>query len=417
MDDRSATGVEPGPRRQNVTLGPVLAETVVVQALGTVSVLILSALAPAVAQALNVPTVFIGYQITVIYIGGIVSSLYAGGLVARYGGCRTGQVAMLLAAIGCLLMSVPNLPAIIAGSSIIGLSYGLINPASSDLLARYTPAHRRNLIFSIKQAGVPLGGIMAGLLGPWLALSFGWHAALWCVSAVCFVAMAAAQITRAEMDGQRTKQHGSGPSAAALMLLLRTPAQRWLAFASFCFSAVQLSIVAFLVALLVEEKSFDLASAGLVLAAVQLSGAFGRIFWGAIADALRNGLNVLILLAVTMTLLAAAVAMVTSMPISVLVVLLVLLGLSANSWNGVYLSEVARLSPASSIGATTGASMIFTFTGVAVGPSLFSRLHGLFGTYQRSYILITLFAMAAAGFVLLVKHEASRGVSSSEGQS
>src|SRR3546814_15451906 len=61
---------------------------------------------------------------------------------------------------------------------LMGLSNGTANPAGSDVLQRYSPPGTRNLIFSIKQAGVPLGGVIAGLAIPAMVISVGWRAAL-----------------------------------------------------------------------------------------------------------------------------------------------------------------------------------------------------------------------------------------------
>nr|WP_245404770.1 MFS transporter [Ancylobacter gelatini] len=369
------------------------------------SVLIIPALAPAVAATLGVSSVFIGYQITVIYLAAMGASLIAGALVARHGGCRIGQLAMLMDVIGCLLASVPNLFSMLVGSIIIGASYGMIIPSSSELLIRHAPPHRRSLIFSIKQAGVPVGGMAVGIIGPLIAVRFGWSAALWSVAAACLMVMLYSQRGRRELDRPEERQWVPMVMPwASLRLVFGNPPLRWLAFATFCFSAVQLSVVAFLVAMLVEEKGVSLATAGLVLAGVQLCGAFGRVLWGWVADATGRGLSVLVGLALAMVAASLLVAVAgDALPLAVLVGLFLLLGLTANSWNGVYLSEVARLSPAQAVGTITGAAMFFTFTGVVVGPSLFSQFHTLFGSYQGTYVVIAAFAAVATVLLMLVQ--------------
>ena len=52
-----------------------------------------------------------------------------------------------------------------------------MNPASSQVLGPRTTAQTAGLVMSIKQTGVPLGGVMAGALVPMLALHSGWRAA------------------------------------------------------------------------------------------------------------------------------------------------------------------------------------------------------------------------------------------------
>ncbi len=182
--------------------------------------------------------------------------------------------------------------------------------------------------------------------------------------------------------------------------VLRNRKLFWLVAASFCFSAVQLSFIAFLVVLLVDELRFDLAGAGAVLAAAQVAGSAGRVLWGAVADRVRNGIAVLLGLALMMTVAFSSVAgFVVSASANAAVAAFLMLGLSAVGWNGVYLSEVARHSPAGSVSATTGAAMFFTFAGVVAGPSVFSVLHGVLGSYAGCYAFLA--ALSCLGALMV----------------
>ena len=388
----------------------LVAETLAVQGLGTLAVVILPAVAPTVARDLGVPTSAIGYQVAIEYLAAVLASLLAGAAVATFGPCRTGQISMLLTAGGCVVASISLLPAVVAGSVFIGSGYGLINPASSELLIRHGPPNRRNFIFSLKQTGVPLGGVAAGLLGPRVALTLGWSAALWMTAAACLLLAALSQRGRAELDRDRAGSRKVVLEAfRALGMVIRTPALRALALSSFCFSLVQLCTVTFLVALLVEDLRFDLVSAGMVLASVQVAGAVGRILWGLVADAVRDGLGVLLGLGLLMAAASAAIAeFAAGGPRALTVSIFALLGLSAASWNGLYLSEVARQSPAREVGATTGAAMFFTFTGVVFGPALFSAVHGAVGSYVRSYGLLVGVALAGAMMVAALRFKRQR---------
>ena len=141
-----------------------------------------------------------------------------------------------------------------------------------------------------------------------------------------------------------------------------------------------------------------------VLAAAQVSGAVGRILWGAAADRLRDGLLVLLGVAGLMAAGSAAVtALSAAWPVPLMAGSFMLLGATAVGWNGVYLSEVARLSPAHAVGAVTGSAMCVTFAGVVVGPALFSALHDLAGSYARGYWLLVAFSLAGAGCVMAAR--------------
>ncbi|MDQ4061681.1 MAG: MFS transporter [Pseudomonadota bacterium] len=383
----------------------LLAETTAAQTFGTMAVLTIPAIAPKVAEALGVPAGQVGYQISLVYLAAMASSLVAGSVVGALGPWRTSQAAMLLTAAGCVLASVPHLVTVIAGSLVLGSAYGLLNPAASDLLARHVPAGWSNLIFSIKQTGVPLGGIAAGLLGPPVAIALGWQAPLWIAAGAAVLLALASQPSRAAWDADRPRSRGSWRlPLGGLHTVVETPTFLWLALSSFCFSAVQLSVIGFLVVLLVEEVGFDLVSAGMILAAVQVAGVVGRIGWGIVADLVRDGLAVLLGLALLMAAAAAAVVGLSPAWSTLLVALVfMLLGLSAVAWNGVYLSEIARLSPSRAVGSITGAAMFVTFTGVVVGPTLFSALHAVLGSYARSYALLVLLALVGAVLVGAVR--------------
>ncbi|MEF2553522.1 MFS transporter [Aurantimonas sp. A2-1-M11] len=378
-----------------VSLPWLLTETTLIQALGTAAVLTVPALAPAVAVTLGVPSSFVGYQVGLVYLAAMVSSLVGGALVARWGPCRTGQTAMALAAGGSLLVSIPHLGGMVAGSLAIGFAYGLINPSASDLLQRHSPPHRRNLLFSVKQTGVPIGGILAGLVGAPMAVALGWSAVLWAVAAACLVLMFALQRGRAKLDAHANASTRLLRSSILGLETIRSDRSLLLlAASSFCFSAIQLCLVAFLVVLLVEDLQLGLVEAGMILAAVQVMGAVGRLLWGYVADRIRSGLAVLTGLAALMAVMSVVILFVSpDWPLWTVIVAFMGLGLTGVGWNGVYLSEVARLSPLRAVGSVTGTAMFVTFAGVLVGPTIFSFVHARIGSYIGSYGVLTVLAL------------------------
>ncbi len=387
----------------SVRLPLLLAETTAVQAVGTAGVLAIAAVAPAVAASLGVPASLVGSQIAIAYLGGVVSSLFAGMVVARAGPCRTGQIAMMLNAAGAASCAVHGLLPIAVGTFLIGLSYGLINPSASTLLARHAPPRRRNIVFSIKQTGVPIGGALVGLAGPSLALAFGWSSLLIATAAVSLALALALEPGRRVLDADAPRNVLTAAGAIrGLLGILRNPPLACVALASFCFSALQLCTISFLVVMLVEEYGFSLVRAGGILAVVQGAGIVGRLFWGGVADAMGAGAQVLMGLAVLMAATSGVIvaAGVFGWPAGVVVAALLVLGFTGVGWNGIYLSEVARHAPAGDVGAVTGAAMVFTFTGVLVGPNVFVALYSVLDSYAQSFL--TLVAAAGIAFVLLL---------------
>ena len=58
---------------------------------------------------------------------------------------------------------------------LIGVACAIETPASSDILARVTPAAHRTFIFSLKQTGVQVGGMLAGVAYPAALPALGWR--------------------------------------------------------------------------------------------------------------------------------------------------------------------------------------------------------------------------------------------------
>jgi MFS-type transporter involved in bile tolerance (Atg22 family) len=87
--------------------------------------------------------------------------------------------------------------------------------------------------------------------------------------------------------------------------------------------------------------------------------------------------------------------------------LALLFGATAIGWNGVQLSEVARLAAPGTAGKVTGATGFVTFAGVVVGPPSFAVLSALTGGYRTGFAAFAALSIAA-GLALLRKREGVR---------
>lgn len=368
-----------------------------VQALATMAVLSLAAVAPEVGRALELPPSLIGYQVSVIYAGAMTTSVFGAGLPQRWGAVRTSQTALALCALGAGLAALPSLVALGLGSFVIGLCYGLTNPAASLLMARIATERNRNMIFSLKQTGVPIGGVAAGLIAPAAALHFGWRAAPLLIAALALVLLAALEPLRRRFDaGREAGARLFASPFGSLSVVARDPAMRRLAMISFCYAANQLCLMTFIVTLLVVERGLGLAEAGVALAFIQVCGALARLAWAALADrVVRDGFGVLALVALVMIPSALALALLDAdQPRILLWLTLAAYAMSAIGWNGVFSAEVARRAAPGQIGAATGGVLFFAFFGVLVGPAGFSAAYQAVGSYGATYGLL---AFLAAG--------------------
>ncbi|MDE2480099.1 MAG: MFS transporter, partial [Betaproteobacteria bacterium] len=154
-----------------------LSSMLLVQTLASAAALAVPAIAPDVAATTRLPLSAVGLYSGALYVGAMLSALNAGLPVLRLGAMRTAQWCLGIVACGLLLVAsaVPLLLPV--GAVLIGVGYGSSTPSSSHLFAYEVPARWRGLVFSIKQTGVPLGGMLAGALLPSADLRVGWRVA------------------------------------------------------------------------------------------------------------------------------------------------------------------------------------------------------------------------------------------------
>jgi sugar phosphate permease len=371
-----------------------LIATLAIQALVSMTVLTPPVLAALAAPDIGVASERIGLFTALVYAGAIVSSASSGALLARTGPLRLSQWGLGFCALGMSVASLTFLPAVMLGAVLMGLGYGPVTPASSHILIRQTAPERRSLVFSFKQTGVPVGGMLAGSIAAPLGLAIGWRGAALSVAVASLVLALAVEPLRARFDaGDVTGPTTAQSPLAGIRLVLRTPALRRLALSSTTFAATQLSMATFLVTFLTERAGVSLVRAGIVMAVAQGAGVVGRILLGWVADRLLRPGRVLAVLGISMAMASVATGLISSAwPLTSIFVVTAILGLTGLSWNGVYLAEVAVIAPPGAVGAATGGALSMTFLGIVLGPALFSAVVSLSGSYTLGFCIVAVAA-------------------------
>jgi len=384
--------------RSHHRTGAALLTTLLAQTIGSAAVFAPTVVAPLIAASMSLPVAAVGLYISAVYIGAMVTSVLSGPVVVALGGTRMSQLSLLACALGLLCVSSSFAPLALLGALIVGLGYGPLTPASSDVLIRAAPPHRLALIYSIKQTGVPLGGVIAGAVLPALALAAGWRWGLVWLALACLASAAIIAPFRSALDGSRSgrvRRPGWRDAIEPVRFTLRDRSLRILGAVSFVFSATQVSLTAYLVTFLTQDLRWQLIAAGLALSISQAAGMAGRVLWGWVADSGLGSRRTLILLASAMALSALSVlALDAATPRWAVVALMAVFGSTAVGWNGVFLAAVARLAPPGQTAVVTGGTLAFTYLGVVIGPLLF----GAFATGTGSFA--TAFAALALPLVL-----------------
>lgn len=318
----------------------------------------LTADAALIRGAFGLTEVGVGAIASCIYLGAAASSIAGGRLTDEHGPGPVLVLATLLLGGGELIAALaPTAWVFYAGVLVAGLGYGIVNPPT-NVLANPRSAGRRGLAMSLKQSGIPLGGMIAGAFVPFIAVRYGWRLSLALPIAGCLL-LAAVFARSCPAPVQATD--AADPTWHAVRVRL----PRAYVF-GFFMGGVQVAIFTFLALYLVDDVGLSTQGAGSGLALLLGGGLVGRVMWGWISDRL-HGDRPRVLQATSLVATAGLLLMpFVGSPLRYSV--LVVIGLSSVGWNGVFVATVTEAAGANPIGVVTGRAQVLLNAGAVLVP-------------------------------------------------
>jgi MFS family permease len=365
----------------------------------------LAIVAPLLTADLGLAPERIGNLSSLSALGTVLFLLFGPPILVRLGPVRMLQIGALTAVSGLLLATSGYWPLILCAALMMGLGYGPTPPAGSRILAATAPARHRTLIFSVKQAGAPVGGAIAALLLAPVAGAYGWQAAIGVSVAIALVAAAVIELTGKRLDVERRGDQRIdirtvfAPRAVAepILALIKNRGLLSVSGLAFSFAIVQGSLFSFSVTYLVSDRGLSLAQAGLAYASMQGAGSVARIMLGWLADWTgRPALNLAIQAIVAAGLVMLYGQLPFAGPLWVFILASGSVGFFAASWNGIFMAEVARLSPPNRVAEATSSAVLVAFLGYVSGPTLYSLLVTWTGEYAVAFAVVGAQLLAAS---------------------
>ena len=361
------------------------------QALSTMSGLTIPVLAPPIAAETGMSASLVGVYTAFLYGGSMVSSLAGGGFLLRYGALRVSQACLLVVAIGLLINMPGYIYLFVLGAIVTGLGGGPSTPASSQILARYTNPATAPFVFSIKQTGVPVGGVIAGALLPVFVEMFGWRGALVCAASMSLVFALMLQPFRAEFDSDRQPHRSLKLTdlRATLRAVLRDARVRELALGLFAFTGLQLAFASFFISFLSLGMGWTLTDAGIAYSIAMGAGIAGRLIWGWVGSRYVPPILLLAVLGLAMGVACMAIGLVdeTWQKPAVWAVAFCY-GMTGIGYQGVLLAEIARIAPPGMAGVVTGGAVFFAYVGMITFPGSFGIILALTDSYQTAFVIL-----------------------------
>lgn len=381
---------------------------VLLQCVASFLLALLPVLSPALSQAQGWQASAVGYYTTVALVGTITFLLFGAQIMTAIGAIRTIQLGFVLGLCGIGLLFVDGVTPPALASLLFGIAYATVMPASSQVLQAQSPARHLSLVFSIKQAGVPMGAAFAGIFFPFLASRWGPLEALLGAASIMLGGIVLAETTRRGIDGQaplggwrslRAIRPGSWMDG--FRALGERPGLLHLAFLGAALAVNQGCWNAFLVVFLVKQGSLDLPMAGLLFSMLQISAVAGRLLLGFAADRLGGGRRIVSAAAILsgpISLLLVFLA--GSNSVVAIAILLLTAGAIVTGWNGAHLAALATTAgPRRATTASSGALVMISL-GSIIGQFGTATLASLTGRLDIAFLLVASVPTATALLML-----------------
>ncbi|WP_460667262.1 MFS transporter [Kocuria himachalensis] len=356
--------------------------------LTSMPVFLLGALATEITATVHVPAYGIGVAVGIYWAAAALTSASTSAIGRVLSEKRMGITALLLAVLSLTGSAawIPAWPWLILWAALGGAGNGLGHPSSNHLLVTHLPASSRGLAFGVKQAAVPLAGLVAGASIPLIALTLGWPVAFLLMAIAGAVVLIPTALIRAAPSPR-----GAARPAGQLDPRLR-PALVLMATMTMFAAGSANSAVAFAVTGAVE-RGIDPGPAGVLLAAGSATGAITRIVIGRVVD--RGGVSALPLIRCAIVACGLGLALM-AVPAtgSYVAGFLITAGLGWG-WPGLVHYFVSHLAP-DAAAAATGIVQTGSYIGSAAGPVLTGVVLALGSSTLAWAMLATMAAVAVA---------------------
>jgi MFS family permease len=356
----------------------------------------MSTLGPLLGRDLHFEPALLGYLVMSSFGVASVLSLWAGAFVDRVGS-RYALIALFssIATAFTLIAAVENYYGLVAATALCGVAQALANPVTNLLITQQVPPAEKAKVVGLKQSGVQLAALFAGLVLPGVAFEYGWRTAFALVVPVAILFALTTPLVTSKIRRGTEKGIGKGFALSTPnSLLLR------LMGIQFCVGVSLSAFVTFLPTFAVHH-GMPLSLAGTLIAAFGVMGMLSRIVLTPMGAKLKDE-SLLLLFLIAMAACSIAVMMLADSESHWrLWVGTVGVGLTAVGTNAIAMSMLIRDAAFGPVTVASGFVSVAFFGGFALGPPFFGVMSNysgslLFGWNVLIGVLISACMMSSA---------------------
>jgi MFS transporter, ACS family, hexuronate transporter len=353
-------------------------------------------LAPFIQPELRLSSAQVGILSSAMTIGTILIQIPAGFLCDLFGTKWVMGLGLLFTGGAAILMAwAETYSSAFLFLVLGGIGIGCNQAPGSKAIIMWFSSKGRATAMGIKQTGINMGGVLASVLLPAVALRFGnWRFSFRAAGLAAI--LSALSIILFFRDPPRQSEPADFPPCSRKKEFRDLILDRdflLICLYGLLLMVVQYSFATYFLLYATRVLRLDIKWSGILLALAFGVGAFGRIGWGLMSDYLFGGRRrpVFILIGTICGVALAVFVLLKTYPVTALIVPCVtLFGLTGMGWNAVYLTLVGEFPEKRLAGISTGVAFVITNIGTVLGPPFFGHLVDLTGGYALSWIFLAL---------------------------
>ena len=321
-----------------------------------------------------------GLLVSVVNVGPLFCMLFVGRLLDQYNEKILISISSFLLGSSLLLTNiVSGFNGLLFVLLLIGMFYSVSQPGGSKVILKWFRKENRGLAMGIRQAGIPIGGALAGVLIPFLTVQYNMTYAINSIACICIIGGVLFFVFYKEPYVQEEARTGHNNISfwMELKVVICKKELYPIYITGICMISLQMVLVGHFMKFLAGEQSITSIVAGTVFSVMFFSGMIGRIALAAISDVLYKGnrrIPLFIAVCASIGLMLLLVMNIHTITSGVLYSVSALLGFFSIGWFSLFIAEVAELASEESVGITVSVALTLNQIAIIVAPVLFGYI-------------------------------------------
>lgn len=321
-----------------------------------------------------------GLLVSVVNVGPLFCMLFVGRLLDQHNEKILISISSFLLGSSLLLTNIVNgFNGLLFVLLLIGMFYSVSQPGGNKVILKWFRKENRGLAMGIRQAGIPIGGALAGVLIPFLTVQYNMTYAINSIACICIMGGVLFFVFYKEpyVQEEARKGHNNISFWMELKVVICKKELYPIYITGICMISLQMVLVGHFMKFLAGEQSITSIVAGTVFSVMFFSGMIGRIALAAISDVLYKGnrrIPLFIAVCASIGMILLLVMNIHTIMSGVLYSVSALLGFFSIGWFSLFIAEVAELASEESVGITVSVALTLNQIAIIVAPVLFGYI-------------------------------------------